>query len=295
MSRITGVIVALATTAAVLTGSTGGAAEPPPVPGAPPGPADLPREIEGGVEVTLADGDLLRVWTSEDHRTVRARSYLYGSGQARRSRIVVLTRTGDAAPTRQEVDVDHACEDTTFANVDAHTTLFGYFGDPGQVAVIARADAAAPWALTQVAPEDAPGLVVVDRRLATQFFASPGGPLVALGSRTGRRVRAQVFDPVAQAWRSLGQSGDGRYVAVPGPTSVHVISLELGVVTLPGGTTGRCDVVVPDGPQDAVQLVAASGPRRWPTVLRHVSSEGTDRLGRFPTRTRGRCAGVEQS
>lgn len=181
MSRITGVIVALATTAAVLTGSTGGAAEPPPVPGAPPGPADLPREIEGGVEVTLADGDLLRVWTSEDHRTVRARSYLYGSGQARRSRIVVLTRTGDAAPTRQEVDVDHACEDTTFANVDAHTTLFGYFGDPGQVAVIARADAAAPWALTQVAPEDAPGLVVIDRRLATQFFASPGGPLVALG------------------------------------------------------------------------------------------------------------------
>jgi hypothetical protein len=478
MSRITGVIVALATTAAVLTGSTGGAAAPPPGPGAPPGPADLPREIEGGVELTMADGDLLRVWAADSHRVVWSKrrdsatgawgpreevlrredlfcgevegrtangavallvqcdrhgyaedqapvasramwspdgatwtsytldgeaheepgispdgqnavwpqhgryatrsaagfaehdldadgqeytvtatisdtgqvSFLYGTCAGGRSRVVVLTRTGDAAPTRQEVDVDHACEDTNFANVDAHTTLFGYFGDPGQVAVIARADAASPWALTQVAPEDAPGLARVDRRLTTRFIASAGGPLVALGSRTGRRVRAQVFDPVAQAWgaaitvhesrnrcrwgpdgttqplavvaavvrcggsnvvlttrdglawqalrmgrRSLGQSGDGRYVAVPGPTSIHVISPELGVVTLPGGTAGRCDVVVPDGPQDAVQLVAAGGPRRWPTVLRHVSSDGTDRLGRFPTRTRGRCAGVEQS
>lgn len=72
MSRITGVIVALATTAAVLTGSTSGAA-PAPAPATDvPEVADLPREIEGGVELTLADGDLLRVWASENYRTVRA-------------------------------------------------------------------------------------------------------------------------------------------------------------------------------------------------------------------------------
>ena len=59
MSRITGVIVALATTAAVLTGSTVGRR-----PAACPRRAPLElacRELEGGVELTLADGDLLRV------------------------------------------------------------------------------------------------------------------------------------------------------------------------------------------------------------------------------------------
>ena len=66
MSRITGVMVALATTAAVLGGSTAEAATGT---GAPPA-AELPREITRGVEVTLVDGDLFRVWTSRSHRTV---------------------------------------------------------------------------------------------------------------------------------------------------------------------------------------------------------------------------------
>ena len=76
MSRITGVVVALATAAAVLTGSTAdagtGAAAPP--------TAQLPREITGGVELTLADGDLLRVWAAEDYRTVCARRYDAATG-----------------------------------------------------------------------------------------------------------------------------------------------------------------------------------------------------------------------
>jgi hypothetical protein len=476
MSRITGVIVALATTAAVLTGSTVGAA---PAPADATGADGLPREVEGGVELTLADGDVLRVWVDDDHRAVWGKrydaatrtwggrqevlrkkdlfcgdvdartangavavmakcdrggypddqaptgshavwsadtvtwssfplegeaydepgispdgsravwlefrgyvtwgpegftrrafetpgreytatatitddaqvSYLFGANVSRRRcALVVLTRTGDAQPTRQEVALDDACQDRNFANVDANTAVFGEFALPSSVAVISRPDASSPWAVTRQPPITAPGLTLVERGLDTEFFTAPGAPLVALGSRTGRRVRAQVYDPVAQTWgaavtvhesrtrcrwgangtvrplaviaavvscggsnvvlttrdgvawdalrmgrRTLGQSDDGRYVAVPGPSSIHVISPELGVVTLPGGTTGRCDVVVPDGPQDAVQLVAASGPRRWPTLLRHVSSDGTDRLGRFPTRTRGRCAGVEQS
>lgn len=478
MSRITGVIVALATTAAALTGSATGAA-PPPAPASAsdgPGVADLPREIEGGVQLTLADGDLLRVWASDDHRTVRARrrdasasawsdpvvvlrkknlfcgdvdartangavavlaecdrygyyedqapvashalwsadtvswssyelegeayeepgiapggsravypefegyvtfgpegftrhrletpgqeytataaitddglvSYLYGSGQARRCRIVVLTRTGDAAPLRQELDPANACMDTALVNVDADTVLFGELADPGQVAVISRADGASPWAVTQVAPATAPGLDVVERRLYTRFFTAPDRSLVAVGSAGGRRVQAQLYDRAAQAWgaptavhdsrarcrwgsvlteqqlqvvavvvrcggsnvvittrdgrawqalrsgeRPLGPSADGRYVAVPGPTATHVISPELGVVTLPGGTTGRCDVVVPDGPHAAVQLVARPGTRRWPTLLRHVSADGTSRLGRFRSPTPGRCGEAE--
>lgn len=481
MSRITGVIVALATTAAVLTGSTSGAA--PPVATPPPSPyalsaLDLPREIDGGVELTLADGDALRVWASKNYRTVRARrrdaatgvwadpvvvlrepdlscgwveartaggavavtamcdrggysedqapiasralwsadtvswtsyelegetgdepgispdgsravypesegyvtfgpegftrhaletpgqeytstatitddaqvSYLYGSGLAEECRLVVLTRTGDAPPVRQELQPENACADTNFANLDAHTTLFGYFGDPGQVAVISRPDASSPWEVTRAAPQDAPGLSLPGRGpFRREFFAAPGAPLVALGSRTRRRVRAQVYDPATQSWgpattvhtsrsrcrwginlnqvelrvlaavvtcggrhvvlttrdglawralrmgaRPVGPSPDGRYVAVPGPSSTHVLSAERGVVTLPSGSTGRCDVAVPDGPDAAVRLVAAPGSRGWPAVLRRVSAAGTTRLGRFPAPTDGRCASVER-
>ena len=478
MSRITGVVVALATAATVLSGSTAEAA-PPPGTGGVAGTADLPREIPGGVELRLADGDLLRVWASESYRTVRARrleattgvwsdpvvvlrrkrlfcgdvdartaggavavvaecdrggysedeaptssqalwspdtvtwsanelegeayeepgispggtraiypesggyvtfgpegfvrhrletpgqeytatatitddaqvSCLYGSGLASHCSIVVLTRTGDEAPVRQELAPDDACSDTDFANVDAFTTLFGWFGDPGQVAVISRPDASSPWAVTQVAPQDAPGLVLPDEwPLDRQFFSAPGVPLVALGSRTSRRVRAQVYDPVAQAWgpattihqararctwsdadpvgplavlvavvtcgddnvvlttrdgvswqalrmgpRPLGQSRDGRYVAVPSPTSTHVISPERGVVTLPGGVGGaRCDVVVPDGPDAAVRVVATRGSRRWPVRLERVSALGSERLGRVAAPTPGRCSDADQ-
>lgn len=478
MSRITGVVVALATAAAVLTGSNVEAA-PPPVAGDVPGVADLPREIPGGVELVLVDGDRLRVQAAENYRTVRAKrydvatgtwgsptvvlerknlfcgdvsartaggavalvaecdrygysedqaptssralwsadtltwssyglegeayeepgispggtravypegdgyvtfgpegwvrhrletpgqeytatatitddaqvSYLYGSGLADTCRIVVLTRTGDAEPVRQELAPDNACSDTDFANVDAFTTLFGWFGDPGQVAVISRPDATSPWAVTRVAPQDAPGLVLPDEwPLDRQFLTAPGVPLVALGSRTSRRVRAQVYDPVAQAWgpattihqararctwsdadpvdplavlvavvtcgddnvvlttrdgvswqalrlgpRPLGQSRDGRYVAVPGPTSTHVISPERGVVTLPGGVGGaRCDVVVPDGPDAAVRVVATRGSRRWPVRLERVSARGVQRLGHVAAPTPGRCSDADQ-
>ena len=478
MSRITGVIVALATTAAVLTGSTSGAA-PAPAPATDvPEVADLPREIEGGVELTLADGDLLRVWASENYRTVRARrrdaatgawadpvvvlrrkrlycgdveartangavalvaecdrggysedqapvashalwsadtvswvsyelegeaydepgispdgrravypesggyvtfgpegfarhrleapgqeytttvtitddaqvSYLYGANVSHaRCAMVVLTRSGDALPVRQDVEVDDACQDRNFANVDADTALFGDFTDPASVTVISRPVAGSPWAVTRVAPSSAPGLVLDEGRMSTEFLAAPDFPLVALGSRRGRHVRAQVYDPVAQAWgpttvayrsgarcrwsdagpedapavlvavvscrdknvalttrdglswqalrmgpRPLGQSRDGRYVAVPGPASAHVISPERGVVTLPGGVGGRCDVVVPDGPEAAVRLVATSGSRRWPVLLERISASGAESLGRAGTPTPGRCSDADQ-
>jgi hypothetical protein len=481
MSRIMGVIVALATAAAVLTGSTVGAA-PPPAPASAadvPGVADLPREIERGVELTMADGDLLRLWAAADYRTVWSRrhdaatgswgprlevlhrkhlfcgdvdartsggavaamvqcdfygyaedqapvgsqalwspdavtwssyplegeaydepgispsganavwlqsggyvtrtaagfaghdldtrgqeytatatitddaqvSYLYGAHLSRRRcGLVVLTRTGDAAPTRQDVEIDDACQDRNFANVDANTAVFGEFASPASVAVISRPDASSPWTVTRLAPDSAPGLVHHEGRLYTQYVTAPGAPLVALGSRRGRQVRAQVYDPVAQAWspsttvlesrgrcrwngngtdqpvavlvavvrcggnnvalttrdgltwqalrmgpRVLGQSRDGRYVAVPGPTSTHVISADRGVVTLAGGTTGRCDVAVPAGPDEAVLLVAGRHSRRWPVTLRHLSGGGVERLGRSGAPTAGRCRSVEQS
>lgn len=460
MSRITGVIVALATTAAVLTGSTAGGAPPP----AAAPTAELPREIRGGVELTLADGDLLRVWTSTHYTTVwvtrrdavtgtwserqailqqknlscgavdartangavaviaqcdrfgysedqaptasralwsadtltwssyqlqgeayeepgispdgtnavwperagyvtrteagfvRHRldtrgieytstatitdaeqvSYLFGAPSGRRCGLVVLTRTGDAEPVRQEIALADGCSDSNFANVDSDTTWFGDFTDPAARTVISRPDATSPWAVTEIAPADAPGLVEVQRGLSTGYFTAPGLPLYAVGSRGRRVIRAQAYDRATQSWgprvvihdagaqrcrwgdnwiaqplgvmllnlscggrnvvlttsdgsawqalrmgrHTYGLSPDGRYVAVPGRSRTSVISPERGVVTLPLPVTGRCDVVVPDGPDGAVLLTSAGRHRGWPTVLQHSSPDGWSTLSR---------------
>lgn len=459
MSRITGVIVALATTTAVLTGSTVGAAPPPA-----PGPtAELPREIRGGVELTLADGDTLRVWTAENYRAVWAKrrdaatgtwserrevlrrknlfcgdvdartangavavlakcdrytyaedqaptssralwsadtvtwssyrlegeayeepgispdgvnavwpqhggyvtrtaagfsshrldtegqeytvtatitdaeqvSFLFGGQTGSRCALVVLTRSGDAPPARQELGLPDACSDSNFANVDSDTTWFGDLTSPAHRTVISRTDAASPWAVTEIAPAAAPGLQESARGFGTDYFTAPGLPLLALGSADRHTIRAQAYDRTAQswgppvvvhsarttcswgdnwlaepldvlvadltcgghhvvlttrdglAWRALrmgthpyGLSPDGSYVAVPGRTESYVVSRQLGVVTLPGGVTGPCEIVVPDGPGAAVLLTAAGRHHGWPTVLKASTSDGWRKLAR---------------
>ncbi|NYE37779.1 hypothetical protein F4692_002912 [Nocardioides cavernae] len=103
-----------------------------------------------------------------------------------------------------------------------------------------------------------------------------------------------------QALRSgvhpLGVSDDGRYVAVPGRSRTWVVSGERGVVTLPGGVRGACDVVVPDGPDGAVLLATSGGRRGWPDVLSHSSAEGWSRLSRtrLPALP-GRCSEAQAS
>nr|WP_300051570.1 hypothetical protein [uncultured Nocardioides sp.] len=459
MSRITGVIVALATTAAVLTGSTADAGTS----AAAPPTAQLPRQITGGVELTLADGDLFRVWADDDYRTVWGKrydaatrtwggrqevlrrknlfcgdvdartangavalvaecdrngyaedqaptasralwsadavtwssyelegeayeepgispdgsravwpeyegyvtlgpegftrwaletpgqeytatttitdtgqvSYLYGRGLGGSCGLIALTRTGDAAPTRQLITFDGACSDSSFANVDSDTTWFGDVSEPSQVTVIARADASSPWAVTAVAPASAPGLVDDGRGLSRDFVTAPGLPLIALAGGRGGVVRAQLYDRRTQTWgppaevldppgrcrwgdnwraeplavvaasltcggrglvlttrdgvswhslragrHPVGLSPDGQYVAVPGRSRTYVISPEAGVVALPRGVEGRCDVVVPDGPDGAVLLTARGRNRGWPTVLQHSSADGWSTLSR---------------
>lgn len=474
MSRYTGLVAAVATAAAVMTVASVDATPPAAFAAA---ATELPRDLESGVELTLADGDLLRVWATSSGRTIwsrrrdaaagawgprlvvlrttkgqcldvdartangavavlahcstggegdessptpRARalwsadavtwssytlegetgeepgispdgvnavwptgsgyvtrtaagfaphvlatpdreegatatitdaalvSYLYGTTSGDACSLVVLTRTGDGSPSRQDLPLRSDCWDTRIANIDADTAWVGDVHDPAERTVVSRPDSGSPWSVAEVAPVDAPGLEDIDGELSTDFFTAPGIPLVALGSRVGRQVRAQRYDPAAQAWgpvttvhrsrtpchwgnnsietplavlavvlrcgdsnvvlttrdglawralrmgeRPLGNSPDGRYVAVPGPTSTHVISPELGVVSLPGGLTGRCDVVVPDGPRAAVQLLAQAGSRRWPTLLRRVSAAGTSRLGRYAARTPGQCSEAE--
>ena len=59
-----------------------------------------------------------------------------------------------------------------------------------------------------------------------------------------------------------------------------MISAERGVVTLPLPVTGRCDVVVPDGPDGAVLLTSRGRHRGWPTVLQQSSPDGWSTLSR---------------
>ncbi|RYB91094.1 hypothetical protein EUA93_19400 [Nocardioides oleivorans] len=472
MARTTGFLGALlsavttaALTAAVLaTPPTASASTPSVVGSAPGSAAALPREIRGGVELTLVDGDLLRVWAAKRYRTVWAKrrdaatgawgtrtvvlqrrhlfcgdvdartangavaviakcdrygyyedqaptasraiwsadavtwtsrqlegeayeepgispdglkavwpqhggyltrtpagfaahrldaegqeytvtatisdaeqvSFMYGAAVSRRKcGLVVLTQTGDAAPVRQDVPLADACTDSSLANVDSTTAWFGDLSGPAGRAVISRPDDTAPWAVTEVAPSSAPGLVDHEHGLYRDFFTAPGVPLIAVAGGPGGVLQAQLYDPVAQSWGApavvldppgrcswgdnwtadpmavvavrlrcsgrglvlttrdgvawqvlrsgrhpVGLSPDARYVAVPGRTRTHVISPERGVVTLPGGVTGRCDVVVPDGPDGAVLLTAASRHRGWPTVLQHSSASGWTRLSR---------------
>ena len=101
----------------------------------------------------------------------------------------------------------------------------------------------------------------------------------------GRQRRADHADGVG--WQALrmgrhvrGLSADGRYVAVPGRSSTSIISSERGVVTLPLPVVGRCDVVVPDGPDGAVLLTARGRHGGWPTVLQHSTPTGWRTLSR---------------
>ena len=283
----------------------------------------------------------LRRVTSDEH--VRGSSY--SPAPATRSR-----------PARRFRCPTTACDDTDFANVDADTALIGDDRRPGQAAtVISRADAASPWAVTQIAPVDAPGLVSRPRDVSTsKFFTAPGLPLVALGSRTGasgagaasttrsprrgdrrrtvhtssapgatwaedlarraaRRARGRAADcggrqRGAHHPRRAGLAGapDGRaptraphptasYVAVPGPTSTHVISRELGVVT-PAWPAHRVAATshVPDGPRR--QPCARSrqpGSRRWPTLLRAHHRRRHDPPRPVRRAARGRCSEAE--
>ena len=461
MTRLTGIVATLATMAAVLSGSAVAADEAP----AAPVTAELPREIPGGIEMVLADGDTFRVWTSTNYTTVRGRrrdaatgvwgdpqvilrkknlycgdiegrtsagavaltaecdrfgyaedqapvsshalwsadtlswesyelpgeaykapgiapggasavwplhqgyvvrtpdgfgysplkmrgqeytvtatitdaqkvSVIYGATLDQRCRIVVQTRTGQGPFIRQDLPLADACSDSDLENVDADTAWFGQTGDPARRTTVSRADEASPWAITQIAPADAPGLVGSDSdRLHADFFTAPGVPLLALSSARGHRILAQVYDSVTQTWgpasiahdagaarcswgetaidpapaviaadlrcgarhvvlttpdgltwralpmgkHPLGVSPDGRYVAVPSRSRTSIISAEKGVVTLPGAVTGRCDVVVPDGPDAAVLLMARKRSHGWPTLLRASSASGWKTLAR---------------
>ena len=468
MSRITGVIVALATATALM--SLPSSASMSTAPMAAPPPAELPRAIKDGVELTLTDGDLFQVWSSPGHKTVWGKrrdaatgrwgerqvvfrqdyiecgrlsartasgavaitaacdsptfridqapghpqaiysadtltwtsreleqeadeppgisdggttaiwpqddgnvvtwsgvgfadqqldpgevnypdsvaatitdagdiSYFFLIEPGTPCRVGVMTRTGDAAPVRQELLLEGDCSNAT--SVGTSTVWWDDTDDLLRRTTVTRADSASPWAVTEPAPIGAPGLV--DGRMGPVGVSAPGVPLLALGSARGHQIIAQRFDPSSQTWSApavvhdagsarcrwsdgridpplrviavgvtcgerrvmlttadgvtwrvlrmattaLGVSADGRHVAVPMRNRTSIISPGHGVVTIPAGAHGRCELVVPDGPDAAVVLTAAGRNLGWPTVLKRSGPSGwrartSTRLPTFP-------------
>jgi hypothetical protein len=131
-------------------------------------------------------------------------SLLYGSSAGNGScRLAVATRVGDAPPDRQDLDVPDACSDSSLVNVDALTALFGDRSSPAHVTTITRPDQASPWAVTEIAPAEAPGLVERGGRAGTTYVDSPGLPLVALSSADRSTIDVQEYDALAQRWGPL--------------------------------------------------------------------------------------------
>ena len=135
-------------------------------------------------------------------------------------------------------DTDPGCTEGAFENVDALTVLGGGFERATQF-TLARASVGAPWAVTKVAPVDAPGLVQYGysrKRITTYFLYSsvPGTPIVAIGSPDRHRILTQVFDEATQSWTAQIQVYASRrrcqdaYLALPATPARYVAKLRCG-------------------------------------------------------------------
>ena len=176
-------------------------------------------------------------------------SVLYGGVRSRTEgcALNVLTVPVAGAETQQRLEVDNACADVDLVNTSATTVLLGAPDSPESLVTITRPDTASPWAVTGIAPEDAPGLVRYRGRdtAATLFASSPGLPLLAVGSPDKQHFTAQAYDPVAQRWaepRPIGKRIPGCTWGdnfIDEPLGVFALRLECGEARARAGQHGR--------------------------------------------------------
>ena len=227
-------------------------------------------------------------------------SVLYGGARSRTEdcALNVLTVPVAGAESQQRLLVDNACADVDLVNTSATSVLLGAPDQPESLVTITRPDTASPWAVTGIAPEDAPGLVRHRGRASapTLFASSPGLPLLAVGSPDKARFTAQAYDPAAQRWsepvdikrRTAARCNWGDNV-VGEPLGVFALRLRCGKhqrVLVSTDARGWHDVgldpsplgVSPDG-----QYVAASNRTRTLIFSRERG------LQRLPLPTRARC------
>jgi hypothetical protein len=209
----------------------------------------------------------------------------------------VLTVPVAGAETQQRLEFKNACADVGLANTSATTVLLGTPESPESLVTITRPDTASPWAVTAVAPEDAPGLVRHRGRdtAATLFASSPGLPLLAVGSPDRQHFTAQAYDPVGQRWaepRPIGKPIPGCNWGdnfIDEPLGVFALRLECGkherLLASPDAVVWH-DVALnqsPLGVSPDGQYVAASSRNRTLVFSRERG------LVRLPLPTRARC------
>lgn len=114
----------------------------------------------------------------------------------------------------------------------------------------------------------------VDDTVSTPAYIAQlecGRRKVALSSTDGLTWSAQAGLRAPLGIRS------GQYVAVATSRQITLYSSERGRVTLPYGVSGRCDLVMPAGPDSAALLTTRPGHRSWPAKIRTSTPTGWDR------------------
>lgn len=110
------------------------------------------------------------------------------------------------------------------------------------------------------------------------FIQEPLG-VFALRLECGKRNRVLVsvdgtrWSDLGLERTPLGISPDGHYVSVSNRARTQVFSRERGMVRLPVGARGRCDVVQPVSADAAIRLTTSSD-RGWPSRLEVSSASG---------------------
>ena len=215
--------------------------------------------------------------------------------------IGIHTRAPSGARTHTQVaNADPGCTEGSFENVDALTVLGGG-SERATRFTLARASVGAPWAVTKVAPVDAPGLVqygYTRKRITTHFLysATPGSAIVAIGSPDRHQIVVQRFDDTTQTWGPQTQVYAARrrcadsYVDLVAPVPLYVQDLRCGrshvVLVSPDATTwtvrdvGRRPWTVSD--------LGVALPRPGGTTL----VQGAD-VREFPVTTDGPCDVVQ--
>ena len=212
--------------------------------------------------------------------------------------LAVATRLGDGPTVRQVLDVNDECTESDLVNVDALTALFGYSDSPAHVTTITRADQASPWAVTGIAPAEAPGLVERSGLAGTTYVHSAGLPLVALSSPDRRTIEVQEYDDLARRWGPLRP-----VTTLPGPCRWEdaFSSEPFGVLVTQVRCDGRATALVStDGSTwSAVPVtrhpLGVSANRRWvSSSTRRSTSVFSRELGRvvLPVGATRRCDAV---
>lgn len=207
-----------------------------------------------------------------------------GTNEGDACHLAFVSQRGEEAVVRQELPAKYACSDVDLTNDDALTIRLDA-GDPAYTTVASRPDQSSVWAITTVAPVEAPGLLFEDDDTLTtppDYLDQPGLPLAVVGSRDKRTWQAQTYDQSAQRWlepvtlftaprRCRVDGFEGRLTVLASSVRcgrvVHLVASQDGTRWWHGA--GRTSVMSPDRSQLAVSTKrrthvysAASGPTR---------------------------------